>query len=112
MVADLLELHQDVKQLHFVADISMLVDHFNVTGKNLLVELLLYFRHPHIKIDFLLRLEQRLHVRLQSSQHKGAQQAVDLLHNLCLLLASVVPCGRIYLKEVLEIFGRVEEPWH
>lgn len=62
VVANFLELHQNIEQLNFVLTLGLTIYYVDVTGQDVLVKLFLHLAHANVQIDFLLRLKGQLYV--------------------------------------------------
>lgn len=81
MIADLLELHEDIEQFNLISDP---IDYVHVALKYIFVQLLLQFGQTDEQVDFFFQREILLHVHFQTTQHEWPQQTMDLLYYVLL----------------------------
>jgi len=103
VVADLLELHQNIQKLNSVlpSDSIYLVD---VASYNSFIKLFLKLSHAKEQINFFLGLEFFLHVNLEPPEHEWLKQPVNLLDHY-FLLVGIVFLGVLDYEQVVEIFN-------
>lgn len=62
VIADFLQLHQNIEQLNFVLPLGLTINHVDIARQDVLVKLFLHLAHANVQIDLFLRLQGQLYV--------------------------------------------------